>query len=64
MNNVLKHRLLAILNEYYRMLTADMQHKLNFAVTNDDINKIMKQFNEELITCNNIAEELRKEETK
>ena len=64
MNNVLKHRLLAILNEYYRMLTADMQHKLNLAVTNDDINKIMKQFNEELITCNNIAEELREEETK
>lgn len=64
MNKGLKHSLLVILNEYYRMLTEDMQHKLNLAVTNAEINKIVKQFNEVLITCNNIAEELREEETK
>lgn len=64
MNKELKHGLQLILNKYYCMLAADMNRKLSLAVTNDDINKIMKQFNEDLITCNNIEEELRKEETK
>ena len=61
MTKGVKHEVLLIIAKYYRMLTAELQRQLNLAAKNDDINAIMEAFNEDLLTCNNVAEELRKE---
>lgn len=64
MDKGLKHEVLLIICTHYRMLTAELQRQLNLASTNDDVNAIMRAFKDDLINCNKIAEELRKEETK
>nr|DAQ37469.1 MAG TPA: hypothetical protein [Caudoviricetes sp.] len=64
MNSVLKKDLFHILSRHHLLLTHELVRQLDIACKPDEISDIMDAFKDELINCDKIAEELRKEETK
>lgn len=61
MTKDLKRELNRILNRHYLLLTREMIRQLDSANTNNEIVDILDSFKEELVNCNKVAEELRKE---
>ena len=64
MNNVLKKDLLHLLSRHHLLLTHELVRQLDIAYRPDEISDIMDAFKDELINCDKIAEDVRKEETK
>lgn len=64
MNNVLKKDLLHLLSRHHLLLTHELVRQLDIACKPDEISDIMDAFKDELINCDKIAEDVRKEETK
>ena len=64
MNNVLKKDLLHMLSRHHLLLTHELVRQLDIACRPDEISDIMDAFKDELINCDKIAEDVRKEETK
>lgn len=64
MNNVLKKDLLHLLSRHHLLLTHELVRQLDIACRPDEISDIMDAFKDELINCDKIAEDVRKEETK
>lgn len=64
MNNVLKKDLLHLLSRHHLLLTHELVRQLDIACKPDEISDIMDAFKDELINCDKIAEDVRKEEVK
>lgn len=64
MNDALKYNLLHLLSRHHLLLTHELIRQLDIACKPDEISNIMDAFKDELINCDKIAEDVRKEETK